>query len=592
MKPRPRTLLVLTHSLGWMAPTLLLPLAVAQMYDPPVASPGGLDPRPYILSIARTQQTAIVKWSGLQGPFQLQQQTAVGAPWQPVGPATMQTAAEVSLEGEMGLWRVQGGSPNYLGARDCRSCHRSVHMDWTNTVHARALDTLKRIGMHKNARCLPCHTVGYGQPNGYVDEETTPHLAGVQCENCHGPAGSHAENFMDPSMRPPVTISSAVCGGCHNDFHHPTYDEWLQAGHAKVTTPGMFDAGVGRMFQCGVCHSGAVRAAVVNDYDRGGDGTRVSPPTIADANKFAQTCSVCHDPHKRSDQKLPGTDLLAKPAQLRNPIGSAKFMSFLTSTNPANFALQYDPDIQLCGQCHNERGATWTGTGRPPHHSPQYNILIGQAVDPLLDTNTVAGRPVAFNLAPHGHGDPTTLMPWGNPAQCTTCHNRSEHLASPTPTTPNYTGHTFEVQLLACAECHGFLDDPEAEAIAEGGVHFIQAGIKDGIAKTVAALNQWAATKIPGLDTPGHTNYVAFYGNNDPARGVPWEFTVAGQLSPGKVGPGVAGQNRTPAEIKQARFLIYLVEHDASYGVHNPTYARHLIRTAQELIRNAPAVPE
>lgn len=574
------------------AALLLLPAAVADMFDPPEAKPGGVDPRPYLLSIGRTGQTATVKWTGLQGPYQLQHQAAVGAPWHPVSDATTATSAEVPMTGEQAILRVQGPNPNYLGARDCRFCHKTVHNTWTNTYHARALDTLKRIGMDKNARCLPCHTVGYGLPNGFVDEATTPHLAGVQCENCHGPAGNHAENFEDPSMRPPVTVSAAVCGGCHSDFHHPTYDEWLEAGHAKVSEPGMFDSGVGRMYQCGTCHSGAVRAAVVNDYDRGGDGTNVEPPSIADANKFGQTCSICHDPHKKFDDTLPGLDLPARPAQLRNPIGSAKFMSFATSTNPANFALQYDPDIQLCGQCHNERGATWANTtARPPHHSPQYNILIGQAVDPKFDTNTLNGELVLFNQMPAGHGDPTTPAPWGNPAQCTACHNRADHVESPSPSNPVYTGHKFEVQLMACADCHGFLDDPLAEEIAEGGVHFIQAGIKEGIAKTVEALNNWAATKIPGLDTPGHTNYIAFIGTNSPSSVVPWEFTIIGQLNTGKKAPGSAGQNRIPAEIKKSRFLLYLVEHDASYGVHNPPYARYLLKTAQDFANGAPPVP-
>lgn len=571
----------------------LWPVALADMYDPPAPSAGGVDPRPFLLSIARTQDVATVTWSGLHGPYQLVGKGDLNqAGWQAVGDPTHDTSATVSVQEGNAFLTVSGPNPNFLGARDCRFCHRTVHTAWTNTAHANALVTLKDIGQDKNARCLPCHTVGYGMPNGFVDELTTPHLAGVQCENCHGPAGTHAENFEDPSMRPPVTVSAKICGGCHNDFHHPTYDEWLHAGHANVSEPGMFNAGVGRMFQCGTCHSGAVRIAVVNDYDAGGDGTEVVPPTINDANNVAQTCAICHDPHVRSTETLPGLDLPAKPAQLRNPIGSAKFMSFITSTNATNFAAQYDPDIQLCGQCHNERGATWANTtARPPHHSPQYNILIGQAVDPRFDTNTLNGELVLFNQMPAGHGDPTIPAPWGNPAQCTTCHNRADHLESPTPATPNYTGHKFEVQLLACADCHGFLDDPMAAEIAEGGVEFIQAGIHDGIKKAMAELDLWAATKIPGLDTPGHTNYIAFIGTNAPASVVPWEFTNIGQLNTGKKAPGSAGQSRIPAAVKQSRFLLYLVEHDASYGVHNPPYARYLLKTAQQLAAEAPPVP-
>ena len=30
-------------------------------------------------------------------------------------------------------------------------------------------------------------------------------------------------------------MSAEVCGGCHNGFHHPTYDEWKTSPHARPT---------------------------------------------------------------------------------------------------------------------------------------------------------------------------------------------------------------------------------------------------------------------------------------------------------------------------------------------------------------------
>jgi hypothetical protein len=72
---------------------------------------------------------------------------------------------------------------------------------------------------------------------------------------------------------------------------------------------------------------------------------------------------------------------------------------------------------------------------------------------------------------------------------------------------------------------------------------------------------------------------------------VTWETTIAGQFNNGRRGSGTAGQNRTPAAIKQARFLLDLVEHDGSFGMHNLSYARYLLKTARELAEAAPAVP-
>lgn len=580
----------------------------ADMYKPPKAVAGGLDPQSTITSIVQTQGTAVVKWSGFMAPFELQQASSLTAPlWETIL-TTSDKQATLAAGSGIGFLRVASpvaAGPEkldpalYVGAEACGGCHNDpegVHAQWSQTSHAGAFETLRAIGQDRNSVCLPCHTVGYGIDGGFESEARTWWLEGVQCENCHGPGGRHAANPEDLSVRPQITIAAEVCGGCHTDVHHPTYDEWLDAGHSQVSEENMFNSGVGRMYQCGVCHSGAVRQAVVKDYDAGGDGTAVVPPTINDANTYGQVCATCHDPHQKFDRTLPGLSdqYLAQPAQLRNPISSTNFMSYFTSTNATNFAAQYDPNIQLCGQCHNERGANWTGTGRPPHHSPQYNLLVGQAVDPLYDTNTLGGRLLPFNMNPAGHGDPTVAIPFGNPLQCTACHNRAEESEELTPATPNYTGHRFQVQLNACADCHGFLGDPDAEEIAEGGIHFIQAGTHNGITEAIAALDNWATNKITDLYVPGSTNYVTFIGTNTPALVVPWEFSTIGQLNTGKKSPPTAGQSRISKyapEILKARFLLYIVEHDASYGVHNPPYARYLLQTAKELADQAPVIP-
>lgn len=125
----------------------------------------------------------------------------------------------------------------FVGAAVCQQCHSDAHADWEQTAHAGALETLRAIGQETNAECIACHTVGFGQTDGFVDEATTAHLAGVQCENCHGAAGAHSRNAGDASLRPKIDndlMSSQVCGACHNDAHHPTFDEWQLSKHGNA----------------------------------------------------------------------------------------------------------------------------------------------------------------------------------------------------------------------------------------------------------------------------------------------------------------------------------------------------------------------
>jgi peroxiredoxin len=58
----------------------------------------------------------------------------------------------------------------YSGDEACRICHMSQHETWSLTTHSYAFDTLVQHGADRNPECLPCHTVGWGQPGGYSPE--------------------------------------------------------------------------------------------------------------------------------------------------------------------------------------------------------------------------------------------------------------------------------------------------------------------------------------------------------------------------------------------------------------------------------------
>jgi hypothetical protein len=535
----------------------------------PAAKAGGLDPHANIQSLTLTSSNATVNWYGLRGPYKLQSAPSLdGGSWTDV--ATLNAgeydnSLSAPLGSGNGFFRLNLTS-SYLGPNACATCHRQAHTNWLATPHAKALSSLDTIPPDVRKNCIVCHTTGYGYPTGFVDTNTTPNLANVTCESCHGPAGAHRTDFS--LYRPAVTIAAEVCGGCHTDAHHPTYDEWKESPHGEVTEDlqAEFQAATGkaRMMNCGPCHSGAVRMAMLKNYQAAvaaGQPTTnrvLELPSGHDGAEFGVTCTVCHDPHS------PGT-----PVSLRNPVYSTNFYSFATGapTNSAgeflndNFARQYNPNVQMCGQCHNMRGAVWTGTGRPPHHSPQYNILIGLGGYPNTNGLTAA--------VTHTHGR-------RNANQCTQCHMVQETLENPNEEHPNYTGHKFEVHLAGCATagCHGSAEDAQA-ALTD-----LRSDTRGRINEIVGLMQTWATNKAPAILGTATNGIYA------------WEFTVAGQLSnpnglPTIVGPPSAQQSLIPNDIKQARFNLYLIEHDASDGTHNPNYTRRLLDDARARVENA-----
>jgi hypothetical protein len=63
------------------------------------------------------------------------------------------------------------------------------------------------------------------------------------------------------------------------------------------------------------------------------------------------------------------------------------------------------------------------------------------------------------------------------------------------------------------------------------------------------------------------------------------EFTAPGDLSNPSGSPSVVGPTTQISQgIKDARFNLYLIEHDASKGIHNAPYARYLLGVAQDKV--------
>jgi hypothetical protein len=533
-----------------------------------IIQPGGMPGWPVMMGVTRLTNGLNVTWDGPSGYYQLFQKHLLTDPaWQPVGPATnlARQAAVAPLSGS-GFFRVAGPAPAYAGSNACAECHVATVSTVIQTPHARAFQTLVQVGQATNSACLACHTVGSGLPTGFSSASATPQLQGVQCENCHGPAANHAAVYFDPTVRPQVELAGTMCGGCHNNqfppaqvasFHPPVYEEWKASAHSSVLPElqADFAGSPGLISTCGRCHSGSVRESFL-------EGEPL--PTAQEASAIGITCATCHDPHEQFTYTNILSGVITNPVtgqvrtngpagstytnQVRNPLSSLQDYHVT-----GDFTTNYNPNINICAQCHNDRGASYRDTSRPPHNSPQYNLLIGTTG--VLDTN----NPSLPHFEPASHALFITN-------QCVGCHMQTA--PSSGPGHPPDAGHEFVVNRYdMCAECH------VSGVNASNLVVLVTTSFTNQIQGVQSLLVQWATNKAPAI--LGTTSY----GVNA------WEYTNPGELSPPTPGPTSAQQALIPVNIKIARFNLYLVYHDASYGVHNALYSQSLLTTAGDAVR-------
>jgi hypothetical protein len=495
-----------------------------------------------------------VTWDGPSGYYQLFESPSLDDPvWKALGKRTnLVRTATVADRYSNSFFQVRGPLPGYAGFQSCAECHEPILNTVKLTRHASAFTNalFEADGGQTNRSCLACHTVGFDLKTGFVSQKKTPHLAGVQCENCHGPAANHAANSDDPAVRPRAEVASQVCGGCHNDAYHPTFDEWTNSAHALVTNQVQNMNATNQISSCGRCHSGSVRLSLLEtnalpDWDEAGQfqfaGVRLS---LLETNALPEgdadigiVCATCHDPHQAG----------ANPAQLRNPVASTN--DYFMPTN-GTFASYYEANINLCAQCHNHAGASWTNNESEPHHSPQYNMLLGTIGE------------LESGLAPYQPGSHALLIT----NQCVGCHMQTTPFVSEAQ--PAVTGHSFKVETYEiCLNCHGL-----SESLMTSNVTFVAGAVSNQIQEVKFDLDYWATNKAPA-------SLMAKYGT------LAWEYTTPGGLSSGGPGPDATEQSQIPVNIQKARFNLYVVRNDGSFGVHNPFYAETLLTAAEDWIQ-------
>jgi len=147
--------------------------------------------------------------------------------------------------------------PTYVGSSKCMKCHSKQVTSWKKTALAKSMETLKPVTEADNkalfdarkkanldpakdyttdAKCLACHTTGYGKDGGYPEKITDDNkkvaemMGSVSCEACHGPGSVYLEYknakrkenkdyaFTKEELAKVglAMPTEAICNTCHN----------------------------------------------------------------------------------------------------------------------------------------------------------------------------------------------------------------------------------------------------------------------------------------------------------------------------------------------------------------------------------------
>jgi len=344
----------------------------------------------------------------------------------------------------------------------CNTCHSEKVTEWKTTNHStmftRAMNGtpgLSGPADHYSKNCISCHTTGYdANPtainDGFDDLTFTyPAVLGagvadqlvaafpdamkranIQCESCHGPAGSHVGVTTDSRMQ--ATYDAAVCAYCHDSgTHHIFPEQWDASVHSGVVD----ESGPGRE-SCVQCHTGAGFAQYTA-------GIPTTDPYF-DVSYSPITCAGCHDPHSDANTK-----------QLRKVTAQILTYNSTTPTSPILKDVTTAGMGTMCLNCHRSRSeanqalAGTINNRFGPHHGPQGDLLLSNN---MLELGGVT-------LAISNHVGAT-----GN--ACVTCHMNAD-AAVVDGKVMQWGGHSFSMSTFKKDEAGNFLYGTDGRKIKD-----------------------------------------------------------------------------------------------------------------------------
>ena len=466
----------------------------------------------------------------------------------------------------------------------CDPCHRGSlaqnFVDWESTNHAQAVKRkVNDPTQHFSNSCFSCHAVGATglathKNNGFNDMAILEGFPGsilpdgigkfdtlvahypntmattsIQCQNCHGPAGTHANTTVggDPKLLD-ETLSNTPCDQCHfsTDRHGIGY-AWTGSAHANSIAEGSQLQYMDR-FPCARCHTaqGYVYGVIGGQTVPNNSGSAISY-----ANPMPVGCVTCHDPHKNNHT----TDITAGAytfPQLRvNSIGDA------------------------CVGCHQTRISS-----RGLHTANQGSMLIGADATPFTLANLKAYQANSSDMSTNvgiWSGWEFPGYTYSNSShsaiedRCVTCH-MAQSPSNIVAANSNYTipdtmltklgGHTFRVSYTAPGDTVSVLN-PTGCVSCHGTVTMSFVGLTQTKTNNLLAA---LAKVLPKRDSIG--TVITFY---DTVIYQGWKNAPTKRAL-------------TTTELAAA-YNYQFVINDGSFGVHNFTYTQELLNSSIEQLQ-------
>jgi len=331
-----------------------------------------------------------------------------------------------------------------------------------------------------------------------------------------------------------VDASAAVCIDCHSNSHREGIFDAYYAMDTNHSSGSSWARGTSE--SCAACHNNEGFIDYIETGAVATGGYNISNPI---------NCNGCHSSHLSFDFENDGNDYAVRT------LDGVDLRVFAENDALPDYTIDYGNASNLCANCHQPRRGTPTVADYPgkylqtsghwgPHHGPQTALLEGLLG--AYTTFTLVEDIPAVKQAAHRN----------DTGACIDCHMRG--------TSDGSYGHTWNPAGTNCASCHGDTPFEELEV----------AGLSEDMEALGALLENVVGQAIERVDGEWVLKFEA-----DGVTPVPQIGIV--HFEDGEWHPLTGLFDLKDAEA--AWNFLFIVE-DKSKGIHNPNYAKSIIKNS------------